>query len=85
MRIIDEVMGHRSSGRTEERGSAIWLDYRHTTREMERRIATVIDERIHLVQRTAMEHLAITPAKRARPRRPTAPRRPQHAKSATGS
>jgi hypothetical protein len=54
-RAIDEVMGHRSSRQMGERGSDIGTQYRHTTREMETRIARAIDECLGTAQRVAAE------------------------------
>ena len=44
-RVIDELMGH-AGGHRGGQGSAIGLRYRHTTPEMEARVASAIDNRL---------------------------------------
>jgi integrase len=48
-RVIDELMGHETSGRSQQRGSAMGAHYRHTTPEMAVRAVDAIQQRLMLV------------------------------------
>jgi integrase len=83
-RVIDEVMDHRSARQVGERGSAIGVVYRRATRDMEIRIARAVDGRLEVAQPTAASVWAGMSRQQPHSGRPTAPRRPRHAKSAAG-
>ena len=55
-RVIDELMGHQRSGRTDDGGSRIGTRYRHTTPEMAARVVTAVEERLDVVLKVAAEH-----------------------------
>ena len=53
-RVIDELMGHRASGRSgRHQASAIGAHYRHTTPEMAARVTAAVAERLVIVLATA--------------------------------
>jgi integrase len=57
-RVIDELMGHESTGRAgQQRGSAMGAHYRHTIPEMAARIATAIEQRLTVVLKVAEQAL----------------------------
>jgi integrase len=53
-RVIDELMGHETTGRSgQQRGSAIGANYRHTTPEMAGRVTAAVQQRLTIVLRVA--------------------------------
>jgi integrase len=52
-RVIDEVMGHETTSRTGQRGSAMGAHYRHTTTEMAGRVAAAVQERLGVALQVA--------------------------------
>jgi integrase len=48
-RVIDELMGHETTGRSGQRGSAMGAHYRHTTPEMAARAVEAIQQRLTVV------------------------------------
>jgi len=48
-RLIDELMGHQASSRSNLGGSAIGAHYRHTTPEMAARVVEAIQQRLTVV------------------------------------
>jgi integrase len=56
-RVIDELMGHASGRRGAGDGSAIGRVYRHTTPEMQARVATALEVRLALALKVADELL----------------------------
>jgi Phage integrase family len=60
-RVIDEVMGHETSGRGSQPGSAMGAHYRHTTPEMAARVAAAIQQRLTIVLEVAERAVASYP------------------------
>jgi integrase len=56
-RVIDELMGHASGHRGAGDGSAIGRVYRHTTPEMQARVATALEVRLAVALKVADELL----------------------------
>jgi integrase len=65
-RVIDELMGHETTGRSgQHRGSAMGAHYRHTTPEMAARVADALQQRLTVVLQVAEQTLENSPRRLA--------------------